>query len=266
MMWIRRVIFLVALLPLAMCDVEGDKNATDMHSEAAPQQEITVESKEIEVEENQHKAHRHNETPAPQQTATDAKKNQGDNPKYKAGEHYDILAQQVRTTNPDKIEINEIFAYPCKHCYSFESALHPWVEQLPEDVDFQRTPAIWQPQMEPYARAYYAALLLNVLDQVHMPLFEAIHVQKKPIKDKQDFADIFAAKGVDEEKFLQVYSSFGTSSRVKQAAARVRSYGVRGTPEIIVNGKYRVSTGKAGGFSGMLRVADFLIHKERAGY
>ena len=32
---------------------------------------------------------------------------------------------------------------------------------------------------------------------------------------------------------------------------------------MIINGKYRVSTTKAGGFSGMLKVAEFLIEKER---
>jgi protein dithiol oxidoreductase (disulfide-forming) len=31
-----------------------------------------------------------------------------------------------------------------------------------------------------------------------------------------------------------------------------------------VNGKYRISAAMAGGFEGMLRVADFLIEKERA--
>jgi thiol:disulfide interchange protein DsbA len=48
-----------------------------------------------------------------------------------------------------------------------------------------------------------------------------------------------------------------------QAKSRVRAYKVRGTPEIIVNGKYRISSTKAGGFSGMLKVAEFLIDKER---
>ena len=33
--------------------------------------------------------------------------------------------------------------------------------------------------MEPYARAYYAAKILNVLDQVHTPIFEAIHLKKE---------------------------------------------------------------------------------------
>jgi len=51
---------------------------------------------------------------------------------------------------------------------------------------------------------------------------------------------------------------------ITQAKSRVRAYKVRGTPEVIINGKYRVSTTKAGGFAGMLNVAEFLIDKERA--
>ena len=208
MLWIKRVIFLMALLPMAMCQAEDEK--------------------------------------------------------YKAGQHYEILSQKVRTANPDKIEINEVFAYTCSHCYSFESVLHPWVEKLPADVDFQRTPAVWRSEMELYARAYYAAAVLKVLDQVHEPLFEAIHVDKKPVDSKKDIAAIFVAQGVDKDQFSQAFSSFGTTSMVNQAKAKLRSYRVQGTPEIIINGKYRVSTRKAGGFSGMLNVAEFLIAKERA--
>ncbi|MCS5587511.1 MAG: thiol:disulfide interchange protein DsbA/DsbL [Porticoccaceae bacterium] len=208
MLWIKRVIFLVALLPIAMCQAEDEK--------------------------------------------------------YKAGVHYEILPQPVRTADPKKIEVNEVFSYTCSHCYSFESVLHSWVEKLPEDVDFQRTPAVWAPALEPSARAYYTAALLKVLDQVHTPLFEAIHLEKKSLKDEQDFAGIFVAEGIDREKFSQTYNSFGMTSMVNQAKARIRSYRVQGTPEIIVNGKYRVSTRKAGGFSGVLSVVDFLIQKERA--
>ena len=183
---------------------------------------------------------------------------------FKAGEHYDILPQAVRTANSEKIEINEVFSYTCGHCFNFQTDLHPWVKALPADVDFQSTPAVWQPSLEPYARAYYAAKILNVLDKVHMPIFDAIHVKKKSIKKQNDFEAIFVAEGVSKEKFSSAFNSFGATSMVNQAKSRVRAYRVRGTPEIIVNGKYRVSTTKAGGFSGMLKVADFLIAKERA--
>jgi len=207
MLWIKRVVFALALLPLAMCQAADEP--------------------------------------------------------FKAGEHYDVLPQQVRTADAGKIEVNEVFAYSCGHCFNFQAELHPWVKQLPADVDFQSTPAIWQAKMEPYARAYYAAKILKAMDQVHMPIFEAIHLQKKSVKSEADFAEIFIANGVDKQKFASAFNSFGTTSMLTQAKSRVRAYKVRGTPEIIVNGKYRVSSGKAGGFSGMLKVAEFLIDKER---
>lgn len=207
MLWIKRIVFTLALLPLAMC-----------------------------------------------QAADEA---------FKAGEHYDILPQAVRTADSDKIEVNEVFAYTCSHCFNFQAELHPWVEKLPADVDFQSTPAIWQPKMEAYARAYYAAKILNVLNKVHMPIFEAIHLKKQSVKNEADFAEIFTAHGVDSKQFSSAFNSFGTNSMVAQAKSRVRAYKVRGTPEMIINGKYRISTTKAGGFSGMLKVAEFLIEKER---
>ena len=208
MLLIKRIIFILTLLPLAMCQAADEK--------------------------------------------------------YKAGEHYHILPQQVRTASADNIEVNEVFSYTCGHCYNFQSKLHPWVDKLSADVDFQSTPVIWQPKLEPFARAYYAAKILDVLDKVHTPIFESIHLHKKSIKSEADFAPIFAAKGIDKKKFSSAFNSFGTTSMINQAKSRVRAYKVRGTPEMIINGKYRVSTTSAGGFAGMLKVAEFLIDKERA--
>lgn len=184
--------------------------------------------------------------------------------KYQQGVHYEVLPQTIRTANADKIEVNEVFSYTCGHCFNFEAVLHPWSEQLADDVDFQQTPAVWQPALEPYARAYYSAVMLKALDKVHMPIFEAIHVKREAVRTEADFAAIFAAQDIDGDKFTKAYNSFGMSSMVNQAKARVRGYRVQGTPEIIVNGKYRVSTRQAGGFEGMLSVAGFLIEKERS--
>ena len=189
---------------------------------------------------------------------------QAQSDQYQAGVHYEVLPQSIRTADPNKIEVNEVFSYTCSHCYNFESVIHPWSETLAADVDFQRTPAVWQPALEPYARAYFSAKALKVLDRVHIPMFEAIHVQRKSVRTEQDIAAIFVAQGVDKAKFSQVYNSFGINSLVNQAKSRVRGYRVQGTPGVIVNGKYRVSTRNAGGFNGMLKVAEFLIDKERS--
>jgi len=111
--------------------------------------------------------------------------------KYTAGDDYEILPQAIRTANASKIEINEVFHYGCIHCYNFETVVSPWVETLGSDVDFQRTPAIWQSALEPYARAYFSANAMNVLDKTHTALFEAIHIKKQKIRTQQQLAIFF---------------------------------------------------------------------------
>jgi thiol:disulfide interchange protein DsbA len=104
---------------------------------------------------------------------------------------------------------------------------------------------------------------MNVLDKTHTALFEALHIKKRKIRSQQDLADFFEERGVNPEKFNKTYSSFGVTSQVGQAKARMRGYRTQGTPEMIVNGKYRVTTRMSKGFNGMLQVASFLIEKER---
>ena len=182
---------------------------------------------------------------------------------FEAGVDYEILPQVIRTADSSKIEINEVFHYGCVHCYNFERAMKPWVEDLEDDVDFQRTPAIWHPSLEPYARAYFVGRSFNVLDKTHVDLFEAIHVRKESIKSENDIEKIFSKHRVDGEKFSKAYNSFGVNSQVNQAKSRIKGYRTQGTPELVVNGKYRITTSMGKGFEGMLRIASFLIEKER---
>ncbi|HSC75470.1 MAG TPA: thiol:disulfide interchange protein DsbA/DsbL [Pseudomonadales bacterium] len=183
--------------------------------------------------------------------------------KYQEGKHYRRIPVPVHTANPEKIEVNEVFWYGCPHCYHFEAILEPWVKKLPDDVDFERTPAIYRPAMEVHARAYYVAKQLNMLDAMHTIIFKSMQEEKKALANENDIAALFAAHGVSDEAARKAYNSFSVQSQTRQADARVRGYGVEGTPEIIVNGKYRVSSSDTGSQEAMLSVASFLIEKER---
>lgn len=185
---------------------------------------------------------------------------------YEAGVHYEVLPQPVATVDSDKIEVAEVFWYGCGHCFSFESELRPWAESQPEDVVLVGSPAMWDNQgiMERHARIYYTAKALKVLDKVHEATFNAMHLEKKTLRSEGEIAELFVAQGVSKEDFERTFNSFGVTSAVKQAEARQRSYRIQGTPELIVNGKYRITARLAGSHQGMLDVADFLIEKERA--
>jgi thiol:disulfide interchange protein DsbA len=183
---------------------------------------------------------------------------------YLVGTNYDLITPAVRTADPDKIEVAEFFWYGCGHCYTFEPMIEQWKKSLPDDVAFHGSPAIWNAQMELHARAFYAAEVLGVLDTMHPVIFQAMNVDRKRLSSEAEIAALFTANGVSAEDFAKAFSSFGVSSQVRQANARARAAKITGTPALMVNGKYHISTRKAGSQANMLKVAEFLIEKERA--
>ena len=183
---------------------------------------------------------------------------------WKEGTHYDVITPAIRTANPNKIEVAEFFWYGCGHCYTFEPLIGQWKKTLAEDVEFRGSPAIWNQQMELHARAYYAADVLGVLDTMNLVVFQAMNVDGKRLSSEEEIAELFAAHGVDGAEFTKAFNSFGVSSQVRQANARARAAKITGTPEMMVNGKYRISTRKAGNQANMLKIADFLVARERA--
>ena len=183
---------------------------------------------------------------------------------FEQGKHYDVITPAIRTANPDKIEVVEFFWYGCGHCYNFEPVIGQWKKSLGDDVEFKGSPAVWAPQMELHSKMYYAAEVLGVLDKMHLILFQAMNVDKKRLNSESEIAALFVANGVSEEDFTKAFNSFGVSSMVRQATSRAKAAKISGTPEMMVNGKYRISTRMKLSQTEMLEVASFLIEKERA--
>lgn len=186
---------------------------------------------------------------------------------YVEGRQYVRLPQAMPVADPQKIEVVEVFWYGCIHCFHLEPLLARWQETLADDVDFHRSPAIWNKAMAVHAQAFYAAQALGVLDRMNGPLFAALNGEGMPrqrLENVDELARFFAEHGVDQEAFRKTFGSFGVESAVKQADARARGYGITGTPELIVAGKYRVSGRTAGSPEEMLKVVDYLIAQERA--
>lgn len=166
-----------------------------------------------------------------------------------------------------KIEVVEIFGYVCPACFRFQSILAPWKARLPADVEFIYLPASFGGTWDDYARAYFAAKTLGVQEATHEPLYAAIHIEGKLKGERgrdsvEDIAAFYAAHGVDAKRFTDTMASFGVNAqaaRAKQFAMRSK---ITGTPSLIINGKYLV---KGKSFEDMLRIADHLIARERAG-
>lgn len=184
---------------------------------------------------------------------------------YVEDKDYTLLAEVVRPVDPTKIEVSEVFSYTCPHCMHFEPILEAWAKKQPADVNVVQIHTSWRDDMEPYQRGFYTAVTLKIKDKVQMAVFNAVHNEHKDFTTAQAWADFLSAYGVDKKTVLNTYDSFGVTSQIKQADARTRGYKTTGTPEIVVDGKYRVSTRTSGGTQeDMLKVTQFLIDKIRA--
>lgn len=182
---------------------------------------------------------------------------------YVEGEEYTRISPAVRTANPDKIEVVEFFWYGCSHCYTFEPTIAAWEKTLADDVAFRGSPAIWNQPMELHARAFYTAEVLGVQDTMNQVIFQAMNVDGKKLLTEDKIKALFVANGVAAADFDKTFNSFGVTSQVSQANARARAAKITGTPTVMVNGKYLVNSRKAGSPADVLKVADFLIEKER---
>ena len=188
----------------------------------------------------------------------------GESLAYEEGTHYVALQIPIKTRDPAKVEVAEYFSYGCPHCYQFEPMINAWKSSLPADVEFGRTPAVWNKDYQVYAQTYLALEAMGELNKVHTTIFQAIHADRRRLNDPQLMARFLGELGIDPEAFAKSYSSFGVRASLQQADARGRAYRSTGVPAIIVNGKYRVEGAMAGSNANMLRIVDFLIEKERS--
>jgi len=181
---------------------------------------------------------------------------------WEAGKNYFVIDPPQPTATGDSIEVLEVFSYACPHCAHFQ----PYAEQLkaalPPYASFGYMPAIFNAQWEPYARAFYTAQSLGVLDATHQALFDALHRDHIPLRSIDDLAGFYAQHGVDKSKFLAASGSFEIESKLTRAQQIVKADGVDGTPSIVVNGKYRVTAQSAGGYPQLIELVGFLVKQE----
>jgi len=144
-------------------------------------------------------------------------------------------------TSTKKIEVLEFFFYGCSHCFNLHPEMSAWEKSMPKDVELIYVPTIFRDTWEPMARTFYALESLGQQHQLHDPLYQAWNVDKVDLSDEAKILDFVAPRGVDRAKFSAAYNSFSIQSKVTRAKQMIRSYGIAGTPTLVVDGKYLIS-------------------------
>ena len=175
------------------------------------------------------------------------------------GVNYTVLKPEQPVNAPGKIEVLEFFWYGCIHCYNLEAVLEPWIKGLAPDVRFRRVPAIFNARWGHDAAIYFSLESMGVLEQLHRPLFDAIHRDRLNTQNPAARNEWLEKNGVDVKKFEDAFKSFGVQSKVRQVQQLTVAYRIDGTPAMAVHGRYTVSPEQGGSQRGILSVVDHLV-------
>ena len=181
----------------------------------------------------------------------------------KEGKEYTRLSKPAPVDAPaEKVEVVEFFWYNCPHCNEFEPTLDVWLKSAPQIIAFRRVPIAFNASFAPQQKLYYALEGLGKVDELHVKLFRAIHVEKQNLaKEDAIFAWIAKQPGMDLVKFKEMFNSFSVSNQVRKASQLQEAYGVDGVPSMGVAGRYYTDGTMAGSMPAMLKVVGALVAK-----
>ena len=179
------------------------------------------------------------------------------------GQDYFLIENASAPETGDKIEVVEVFSYACGHCANFQPFIDGWKKTQPDDVDFQYIPAAFGSTWDDFARAFYTAQVMGILDKTHDDLFKALHTERRPLRGAKAIAAFYGDYGVDPKVFEGTMNSFAVNAKIGRSKQQVPRWQVDGTPTLVVDGKYRVVASNKG-FDNMIRTLDAVIAKARA--
>ena len=183
--------------------------------------------------------------------------------RYEENKHYRILplAENVRIEN-DKVEVLEVFAYSCNHCFNFESNLEQFEKNKASYINFVRMPVVYSEEYKMHARIYYTAESLGKLDSMHIEIFKAIHLNRKRLMNETEIYELFEKHGVSKNQFENRFRSFTVESKLNRAERLTKKYKIRSTPTLVINGKFAANGPSIRTLEEMLLVTKELAQRE----
>lgn len=184
------------------------------------------------------------------------------------GKDYVPVTPPQATESGNKVEVIEFFSYACPHCHSLQPSLAAWLKRKPADVEFKRSPAVFQESWIPFARIYYTLEAMDLVDKLHHDVFTAVHEQRVRLQEPKVMLEWVGSKGVDKQKFMDTFNSFAVQSKTQRATEVTRRYNVPFTPAIVVDGRYltgpsMTASGNSVDYDRFFKVLDQIIANAR---
>lgn len=159
----------------------------------------------------------------------------------KLNSNYTQISEQP-FLKPAKNEVIEFFSYSCIHCFRAQNAVNSFLETKDADTSFIDVPVAFGNNSF-FSQIFYTFEELNALDKLHSLFFDAIHIEKLPIRSEADFFAWMSEQGYESEKVKNLFNSTVVRIKTQRSIDLTNRYQINSTPTFVVNGKY--STGPA---------------------
>ncbi len=175
------------------------------------------------------------------------------------------VAAMAPPASPDRIQVIAFFNYGCPACYRLEPGLEAFIQKKPPNVDIESIPVTFHPNWDRYAKAFYTAKSLGILNKITPAMFTAIHVEQRDLSDNEAIAQIFAKVGsIDKAQFDAIFHhSPAIDLAVANGDRLLQAYGITAVPSIVVAKRYVTSMAMTQNETRLFDVIRFLINKEK---
>jgi thiol:disulfide interchange protein DsbA len=170
-----------------------------------------------------------------------------------------------------KVEVIEFFMYHCPHCNALEPSLEQWVKKQGNNINFRRIHMPATGPSDPEAHLHLTLEAMGKAEEFQPKVFKAVHVDHIRLLSDDAIINWVAKNGIDRNKFLEVWNSFGVITKLRRAPQVMNTYKIDGVPTVVIDGKYQTSPATVNGsvkapteqalFQSTLQVMDALVAK-----
>lgn len=153
------------------------------------------------------------------------------------GKEYKLLERPQPVESGKKIEVVEFFGYFCPHCNALEPLLADWVKKQGDNIVFKRVHVNFH-GLAPQQKLYYALEAMGKIEEFHVKVFNAYHVDRNRLQSDADVMEFIAKSGIDKQKFLDIYNSFAIQSKLNRSAQLMTAFQIDSVPTIAIDGRY----------------------------
>lgn len=190
------------------------------------------------------------------------------------GVDFKTLAKPQATSSGNKVEVIEFMWYDCPHCAAFDPVITAWVKKQGDKIDFKQVPISFRDTFFPQQKLFYTLEAMGNKEVMNPKVFQAIHAERQRVNTDKTILAFIEKQGIDKQKFLDTYNSFGVQTKARRATQLQDLYGVDGVPMVAIGGKFVTSPSMVGASlanqpesmqqAATLQVMDFLVARVAA--